>query len=82
MKTPKTPMREIIYDTETMLNYCFPNQPAKQKGNAMTRKHFQAIAQALKDSQAPINVCSAIASQLSQFNGQFNKDKFMTACGH
>ena len=48
----------------------------------MTRKHFKAIAEALKTSKASLNTCQAIARELSAFNSQFNYAKFLEACGH
>ena len=47
----------------------------------MTRKHFAAIAYALKVEKANKDICEAVASQVSQFNGKFNRERFLTACG-
>ena len=47
----------------------------------MTRKHFRAIAEALKGAKASPEVCLAIASAISQFNPYFDRTKFLEACG-
>lgn len=59
----------------------------------MTRKHFKAIAEALKH-QRPIDleleaafICwqtcvIAMADVCSSFNGQFDRSRFYTACGY
>lgn len=48
----------------------------------MSRKHFRAVAEALKETKAPFDVCYKMAQTLAQFNGQFDRNKFMEACGH
>lgn len=47
----------------------------------MTRKHFIALAEALKESKAPHDVCARIAITLKQANPRFNPTRFMAACG-
>ena len=48
----------------------------------MTRKHFKDLAQALKDSKAPFDICARIADTLAKYNSRFNRAKFMEASGH
>lgn len=48
----------------------------------MTRKHFKDLANALKESKAPFDVCARIASTLAKYNARFDRSKFMEACGH
>lgn len=45
----------------------------------MTRKDFNAIAAALKASNAPLNVVEAIADVCAQSNSRFNCDRFIEA---
>jgi len=61
----------------------------------MTRKHFQAITDSLKDSKPDRDAgtpaeyaavsqwredCNAIADALRSFNGRFDRDRFLCAC--
>lgn len=50
----------------------------------MTRQHFQAIASAIWHStighDARKQVAESMASELRQFNGRFDRDKFIAAC--
>ena len=48
----------------------------------MTRKHFAAIAYVLKVEKANKRICEAVASEMYQFNGNFDKGRFLAACGH
>lgn len=48
----------------------------------MTRKHFIALAEALKDSGASRATCEAVAAVCKRMNSGFDKDRFLTACGH
>ena len=48
----------------------------------MTRKHFRALAEALKESKASLATCQSIARTISQFNANFDYVKFLEACGH
>lgn len=54
--------------------------------NSMTRQHFASIAQAIKDtkfaSMADRAACAVLmAQQVGQYHTQFDKAKFMKACG-
>lgn len=48
----------------------------------MTRKHFNAIAEALKTTGASEETCRAIAVVCKSNNSNFQIDRFLTACGH
>ena len=48
----------------------------------MTRKHFKLIADALKVANADLAVCVAMADALASTNGRFDRQRFLTACGH
>lgn len=48
----------------------------------MTRKHFEAIAKALKERKADLYICEAIAHECGVFNPAFDRAKFLKACGH
>lgn len=48
----------------------------------MTRKHFRAIAEALKISNASLDTCRAIAQVCREDNPNFDTYKFLQACGH
>lgn len=56
----------------------------------MTRKHFAAIADALKQSRPAAGPhqrrqwladCHTICATLKQFNPDFNRSRFLEACG-
>lgn len=57
-------------------------QAVRQAHSSMTRKHFKALAEALKDSKASLASCQAVADTLSQYNSRFDRTKFLEACGH
>jgi hypothetical protein len=48
----------------------------------MTKKHFIALAKALKEGGAQRDLCEAIAIVCRQTNPGFDFHRFMTACGH
>lgn len=48
----------------------------------MTRKHFKALAAALKDAGATREACERVATVLGTTNPRFDFAKFMTACGY
>lgn len=62
---------------------------------SMTRQHFKAIADAFRRTK-PLDTgagvawgysqwskdVEAVAYALGQFNSQFDRDKFLAACGH
>ena len=50
----------------------------------MTRKHFQAIADTIAEIENTFereNVALKFAKMLPQFNGMFDRQKFLEACG-
>lgn len=47
----------------------------------MTRKHFVAIAIALKDASTVTEAAKNIATALAQTNPAFDRAKFLEACG-
>lgn len=47
----------------------------------MTRKHFEALAKALKDAEATEDMCWAIANVCARFNSNFDRVRFLVACG-
>lgn len=47
----------------------------------MTRKHFIAIAKALKEAGTVAEAAKNIATALAQTNPAFNRAKFLEACG-
>ena len=46
----------------------------------MSRKHYRAIAEALKESKAPIDVINAMAKVLKADNPNFDYHRFWQAC--
>jgi len=46
----------------------------------MTRQHFQAIAEALRMTEASNEVVDAIVDVCIKFNNQFDENKFREAC--
>ena len=46
----------------------------------MTRQHFQAIAEALRLSEASDETINAIIDVCIKFNNQFDQSKFREAC--
>jgi hypothetical protein len=46
------------------------------------KKHFIALAKALKSGEAPRDLCEAIAIVCKQTNPNFDFQRFMAACGH
>ena len=48
----------------------------------MHRRHFRALAEALKTSGADLFTCEAIASVCRNENPRFETRTFLTACGH
>jgi len=47
----------------------------------MSRKHYRALAQALKDSGASLQVIASIAKVLQADNPRFDSAIFFSACG-
>ena len=47
----------------------------------MTRKHYRAIAEALKGASAPLEVCTAVGVVMAQDNPRFQMSTFLEACG-
>ena len=55
------------------------------KGNDMTRKHFELVAEVMKSylgSESHIYICRSLASEFAEINPRFNRAKFMQACGY
>lgn len=48
----------------------------------MSKKHFVALAAALKQAKASQDVCSAVAGVCARSNINFNWSRFMEACGY
>ena len=46
----------------------------------MTRQHFQAIAEALRLSEASQETIDAVAEVCNRYNSNFDWDKFDVAC--
>ena len=46
----------------------------------MTRKDYNILAEALKDSNADIKICQSIANALDRNYANFNYDRFIRAC--
>jgi hypothetical protein len=79
--------------TMTNLQACFaklqstPLKPKAAKDNPMTRKHFQAIADVIKntpftDPQDRVILAHRMAEDVCQaHNSLFNKARFLKACG-
>jgi len=47
----------------------------------MSRKHYRAIASALKEVGAPLAVCKAVGTVMAQDNPRFEMTTFLEACG-
>jgi hypothetical protein len=47
----------------------------------MSRRHFRALAEALKDSGASYQTVAAIARVCANENPRFDSSKFFEACG-
>lgn len=69
-----------------------PFESTEKGKGSMTKKHFKAIAQSMKQSHNDYcfdfndiglywRICENLADTLSQFNDKFDKDKFFEACG-
>ena len=55
------------------------------KGNDMTRKHFQLVADVMKSyigSDDHVHICRSLASEFGEINPRFDRAKFMQACGY
>jgi hypothetical protein len=50
--------------------------------NTMTRRHFNLIADALKNAKADDHVGAAMASALASTNSRFDRQRFIDACCH
>ena len=46
----------------------------------MTRKHFIAIAQAIRTTSNKKQLVNELCIIFKQYNGLFNKDRFIDAC--
>lgn len=54
----------------------------------MQRRHFEAVARAVRDYSRdhvgevvdPAVLAGYLASEIRQFNGDFDRDRFITAC--
>ena len=54
-------------------------QKRRNENMSISRKHFIAIAAALKESNASVEVIDSVAAALSCFNAQFNTSRFIVA---
>lgn len=52
-----------------------------ERGLQMSRKHYRALAEVLKSSNASLELCESIAVFLKKDNPRFLREKFLTACG-
>lgn len=48
----------------------------------MSRKHFILLAAALKENGASLALCNEIANVCKSTNSNFDRTRFLTACGH
>lgn len=48
----------------------------------MTRKHFKELAALLKWHKAPYVLCADMAAFCARQNSNFDRARFMDACGH
>jgi len=48
----------------------------------MSRKHFIALAAALRANGADYSTCADVANVCADFNKNFDLARFMAACGH
>lgn len=47
----------------------------------MTKKDFEALASALRETRASLAICEGIAAVLLRDNPRFNRSLFLDACG-
>ena len=64
----------------THSSLCNEYQPKQGKGKIMSRKDYRIIAEALKESKAPLDVVNAMARALKADNPNFDYGKFWNAC--
>ncbi len=48
----------------------------------MTRKHFVKVSDVLRETKANKELCEHFARMCRSENNNFNKQRFMAACGH
>jgi hypothetical protein len=57
---------------------------------AMSKQHFEALAEALRSARPPnpglmrlawVETCRSVADVCARFNGRFDRARFLRACG-
>jgi hypothetical protein len=51
------------------------------KGETMTRKHYQAIAEAIRQGTEPVTLVELLMDIFEADNPRFDRARFMDACG-
>lgn len=48
----------------------------------MSKKHYIMMAKVLNENKASFQLCNDLAIQFKADNGNFDINRFLTACGH